>query len=142
MLYFFAGPCISDEYHCNNNRCIPVALTCNGYNPCGDYSDCKSPITTPSLPTTESSVDEATEPFVEQSSPPTEGCSDCRLPTSKCYLIYMTELFAYCFYLYLLVGLILNGCLEYGSSWQFAGCFWFIGPLRLMYRNNFKYWDG
>jgi hypothetical protein len=36
----FLGYCFSYEYSCGNGRCISNSLTCNGYNPCGDYSDC------------------------------------------------------------------------------------------------------
>ncbi|WAR03059.1 hypothetical protein MAR_009617, partial [Mya arenaria] len=32
--------CDSSEYECSNGRCIDNSITCNGYNPCGDYSDC------------------------------------------------------------------------------------------------------
>ncbi|XP_052802941.1 low-density lipoprotein receptor-related protein 12-like [Mya arenaria] len=37
---FHTGNCKSKEYHCNNGRCIADSLVCNGYNPCGDDSDC------------------------------------------------------------------------------------------------------
>ena len=34
------GVCRSDEFSCANGRCIDQSLKCNGYNPCGDGSDC------------------------------------------------------------------------------------------------------
>ena len=34
------GICYSYEHSCSNGRCIDDSLACNGYNPCGDYSDC------------------------------------------------------------------------------------------------------
>ncbi|KAK3581735.1 hypothetical protein CHS0354_000119 [Potamilus streckersoni] len=37
---FHYGDCHADEYKCHNSRCIGESNTCNGYNPCGDYSDC------------------------------------------------------------------------------------------------------
>ena len=37
-----SGRCNETEYKCDNNRCINEDLKCNGFNPCGDYSDCKS----------------------------------------------------------------------------------------------------
>ena len=36
------GECRSDEFSCANGRCIDQSLKCNGYNPCGDGSDCPS----------------------------------------------------------------------------------------------------
>ncbi|KAL3860226.1 hypothetical protein ACJMK2_010380 [Sinanodonta woodiana] len=35
------GSCETDEYECLNGHCIHEDLNCSGYNPCGDYSDCK-----------------------------------------------------------------------------------------------------
>ncbi|KAL3857568.1 hypothetical protein ACJMK2_012219 [Sinanodonta woodiana] len=37
---FHYGGCDGDEFKCHNSRCIGESNTCNGYNPCGDYSDC------------------------------------------------------------------------------------------------------
>ncbi|KAK3598885.1 hypothetical protein CHS0354_036188 [Potamilus streckersoni] len=34
------GPCDSYEYECNSGWCINDELKCNGFNPCGDHSDC------------------------------------------------------------------------------------------------------
>ena len=35
-----------NEFQCNNGSCIPLNMTCNGYDDCGDNSDedidCKS----------------------------------------------------------------------------------------------------
>ena len=39
--WLFAGYCDSWEISCDNGRCIDDSLRCNGYNPCGDYSDCQ-----------------------------------------------------------------------------------------------------
>lgn len=33
------GSC--NDYECDNGNCIPTELKCNGYNPCGDKSDCR-----------------------------------------------------------------------------------------------------
>lgn len=38
---FHTGICDSDEYKCDNGRCIDRGLVCFGSNPCGDNSDCK-----------------------------------------------------------------------------------------------------
>ena len=38
---FHTGACTSDEYKCDNGRCIDDSLQCFGNNPCGDYSNCK-----------------------------------------------------------------------------------------------------
>lgn len=37
---FHTGKCNASEYSCGNGRCICDGLVCNGYNPCGDESDC------------------------------------------------------------------------------------------------------
>ena len=36
------GVCNEDEFSCGNGRCVSDGLVCNGYNPCGDYTDCSS----------------------------------------------------------------------------------------------------
>lgn len=41
ILHSASGECRSDEYSCTNGRCIDQSLKCNGFNPCGDDSDCK-----------------------------------------------------------------------------------------------------
>ncbi|KAL4234514.1 hypothetical protein ACF0H5_006157 [Mactra antiquata] len=40
VVAFHEGPCRSFEHQCLNGRCIMNELVCNGYNPCGDFSDC------------------------------------------------------------------------------------------------------
>lgn len=42
---FHNGICYSYEHSCDNGRCIDKSLTCNGNNPCGDYSDCEINLT-------------------------------------------------------------------------------------------------
>ena len=42
IIFHISGVCDSWEYNCDNGRCIDNSLTCNGYNSCGDYSDCDS----------------------------------------------------------------------------------------------------
>ncbi|KAL3860799.1 hypothetical protein ACJMK2_010866 [Sinanodonta woodiana] len=37
---FEKGPCDSYEYECDSGWCINDELKCNGFNPCGDHSDC------------------------------------------------------------------------------------------------------
>lgn len=37
----FSGYCYSNEYSCSNGRCIDDDANCNGFDPCGDKSDCK-----------------------------------------------------------------------------------------------------
>lgn len=46
---YHTGICYSYEYSCSNGRCIDDSLTCNGYNPCGDYSDCSIVLATGSI---------------------------------------------------------------------------------------------
>ncbi|KAK3576107.1 hypothetical protein CHS0354_032232 [Potamilus streckersoni] len=41
---FDVGICDSWEIRCDNGRCIQDEMNCNGYNPCGDHSDCKLPV--------------------------------------------------------------------------------------------------
>lgn len=41
---YFSGYCFADEFSCDNGRCVGNSVTCNGYNPCGDHSDCSSHI--------------------------------------------------------------------------------------------------
>ncbi|KAK3576103.1 hypothetical protein CHS0354_032228 [Potamilus streckersoni] len=41
---FDVGICESWETRCNNGHCIQDEMNCNGYNPCGDHSDCKLPV--------------------------------------------------------------------------------------------------
>ncbi|KAK3579797.1 hypothetical protein CHS0354_022106 [Potamilus streckersoni] len=36
--------CDSWEIRCDNGRCIQDEMNYNGYNPCGDHSDCKLPV--------------------------------------------------------------------------------------------------
>ncbi|KAL3857567.1 hypothetical protein ACJMK2_012218 [Sinanodonta woodiana] len=38
--HYVDGFCYYDEFECHNSKCIGKSNTCNGYNPCGDYSDC------------------------------------------------------------------------------------------------------
>ncbi|KAK3589329.1 hypothetical protein CHS0354_026987 [Potamilus streckersoni] len=38
---FDKGICQEGEHECNNDHCIAKELVCNGYNPCGDHSDCR-----------------------------------------------------------------------------------------------------
>lgn len=38
---YHTGSCGSEEFNCNNGRCIDNSLKCNDYNSCGDNSDCK-----------------------------------------------------------------------------------------------------
>lgn len=38
---FHKGYCFSYEYECSNGRCIDDSVNCNGFNPCGDGSDCR-----------------------------------------------------------------------------------------------------
>ncbi|KAL3856484.1 hypothetical protein ACJMK2_011235 [Sinanodonta woodiana] len=38
---YHLGSCNSNEHDCSNGRCIRSSLICSGYNPCGDYSDCR-----------------------------------------------------------------------------------------------------
>ncbi|KAK3598882.1 hypothetical protein CHS0354_036185 [Potamilus streckersoni] len=40
------GSCDSFEYKCDNGWCINNDLNCNGYNPCGDNSDCQMKLST------------------------------------------------------------------------------------------------
>ncbi|KAL3860801.1 hypothetical protein ACJMK2_010868 [Sinanodonta woodiana] len=43
---FDVGMCESYEYKCDNGWCINNDLNCNGYNPCGDNSDCQVKLST------------------------------------------------------------------------------------------------
>lgn len=43
---YHTGFCNNDEYSCDNGRCVSDSLICNGYNPCGDYSDCATEVIT------------------------------------------------------------------------------------------------
>lgn len=38
---FHKGYCYSYEYECSNGHCIDDSVNCNGFNPCGDGSDCR-----------------------------------------------------------------------------------------------------
>lgn len=38
---FHRGLCYSNEYECSNGHCIDDSVNCNGFNPCGDGSDCR-----------------------------------------------------------------------------------------------------
>ncbi|KAL4234106.1 Suppressor of tumorigenicity 14 protein [Mactra antiquata] len=38
---FHKGYCYSYEYSCSNGHCIDDSVNCNGFNPCGDNSDCR-----------------------------------------------------------------------------------------------------
>ncbi|WAR11657.1 LRP12-like protein [Mya arenaria] len=38
---YHTGYCYSYEYSCDNGRCISEDSNCNGYDPCGDQSDCR-----------------------------------------------------------------------------------------------------
>ena len=38
---YISAPCRSDEFECENGRCIDKSIECNGYNPCGDNSACR-----------------------------------------------------------------------------------------------------
>ncbi|XP_045172473.2 low-density lipoprotein receptor class A domain-containing protein 2-like [Mercenaria mercenaria] len=54
---YHTGTCIKGEYTCQNGRCISESLICNGYNPCGDDSDCRSSTTrSTTIPTTRSTT--------------------------------------------------------------------------------------
>ncbi|KAL3887891.1 hypothetical protein ACJMK2_000279 [Sinanodonta woodiana] len=37
---FDVGTCAAWETRCDNGHCIRDEMNCNGYNPCGDHSDC------------------------------------------------------------------------------------------------------
>ncbi|XP_045173408.2 low-density lipoprotein receptor-related protein 12-like [Mercenaria mercenaria] len=39
---YHTGSCDANEQSCRNGRCITSSLVCNGYNPCGDNSDCSA----------------------------------------------------------------------------------------------------
>ena len=39
LIMYFCSGCSSSEFQCDNDRCVPEALTCDGDNNCGDGSD-------------------------------------------------------------------------------------------------------
>ena len=40
---YHEGFCKHTEFQCHNKRCINSSLVCDGFNPCGDQSDCQTP---------------------------------------------------------------------------------------------------
>lgn len=40
IVQYHTGYCYTGQYSCDNNRCIDHTIVCDGYNPCGDFSDC------------------------------------------------------------------------------------------------------
>lgn len=39
LLIAVENTCGSNYFRCNNGKCIPVSLKCDGENDCGDHSD-------------------------------------------------------------------------------------------------------
>lgn len=38
-IFIATGACGPDEFHCTNDKCVDVSLTCDGRDDCGDGSD-------------------------------------------------------------------------------------------------------
>ena len=42
LTLLFSGYCYTWETECSNGKCIDDDIACNGFNPCGDESDCRA----------------------------------------------------------------------------------------------------